>query len=406
MRREKGSVLAITTSFVLAFTMLGFGEIYFAGLQSESVQRQAASTQAFWLSEAGVQRAIWELNFGNVQGWSINAQGNRFVSENLTQASGQFLGNYNVTVSGFNTSMPKIESRGRISTAPVFTEKRINVTMFDNLFLDYALFGNSTVDIKGSLTTDSYNSSLGVYNTTTNIGDNGNVGTNGDIVPSGNSTSYYINGSASTGPSGTFSVNSTQVTNQPITHTNNETLSAIAVPEQLLGLPSGGTMSQGALNAGNYNFTDIDLTGHDILAITGPANIYLPGNPSSVDVSSTNAVIRISNSGAGTIKIYANGDIKLGGGGVINEAGIPENFLLYGTGGAGQQILVSGTNSFYGVIYAPNADITLKGNFTAFGAIIGKSITTDGGVYVHHDDALSLQPGELRYTVQNWREVD
>ena len=164
-------------------------------------------------------------------------------------------------------------------------------------------------------------------------------------------------------------------------------------------------MSEGVLNAGNYNFTAIDLTGHDILDVTGPANIYLTGS-SSIDISSTNAVIRISNSGTGPIKIYADGNIKLGGGGVINEAGIPENFFLYGTGAAGQKIEVSGTNSFYGIIYAPNAAITLDGDFTAFGTIIGKSITVKGTVFVHHDDALSLQPGELRYTVQNWREVD
>lgn len=394
MRREKGSVLAITTSFVLAFTMLGFGAIYFAGLQSESVQRQAASTQAFWLAEAGVQRAIWELNLGNVSGSGWTVAG--------SLPEGESVGDYNVTVSSANTSLPVIDSFGRISTAPL-TQRHIRVIMFDKLFLDYAVFANDTVDMRGNITTDSYDSSLGPYNTTTNIDDNGNVGANADITTSGGS--YYINGSASTGPSGTFSANSTQVSGS-ITHSNNEALSVIVVPEQLLGLPSGGTMSQGALSAGNYNFTDIDLTGQDVLVITGPANIYLPGNPSSVDVSSTKAVIRLSNSSTGPIKIYADGDVKLGGGGVINEEGIPSYFYLYGTGGAGQQILVSGTNSFYGVIYAPDADITLDGNFTAFGAIIGGNVTVKGSVFVHHDDALSQQPGESRYADISWREVD
>lgn len=401
MRSEKGSILAATTGFALVFTLLGFGAIYFSGLQSESIQKQTASTQAFWLAEAGVQQAIWELNWGSWTGWDM-AGGDRVFSGIMNTSGGGSAGNYNVTVSDLSTSMPKMESRGRISTAPLLTEKRINVTMFDNLFYDYALYANATVDIRGSLTTDSYNSSLGIYGGG-NIDDNGNVGTTGDIATSGGS--FYINGSAGTGSSGTFSANSTQVSGN-ITHSNNETLSTIVVPDQLAGLPSGGIMSEGDLSAGNYNFTAIDLTGHDNLDITGPANIYLTANPSSIDISSTNAVIRISNSSTGPIKIYADRDIKLGGGGVINEAGIPRNFFLYGTGGAGQKILVSGTNSFYGIIYAPNADITLDGDFTAFGAIIGKSITVKGNVFVHHDDALSQQPGELRYTVQNWHEVD
>ena len=56
MRSERGSVLAITTGFVLVFTMLGFGAIYFSGLQSEMIQKQAASTRAFWLADAGIER--------------------------------------------------------------------------------------------------------------------------------------------------------------------------------------------------------------------------------------------------------------------------------------------------------------------------------------------------------------
>lgn len=58
MRNSKGSILAITVGFALVFTMLGIASIYMAGLQSETQEKQILSHQAFWLAEAGVNKAI------------------------------------------------------------------------------------------------------------------------------------------------------------------------------------------------------------------------------------------------------------------------------------------------------------------------------------------------------------
>ena len=44
MHSEKGSVLAITTGFVLAFTMFGVGAIYFSGVQSQDIEKKVSST--------------------------------------------------------------------------------------------------------------------------------------------------------------------------------------------------------------------------------------------------------------------------------------------------------------------------------------------------------------------------
>ena len=54
----KGSVLAITTGFVLTFTLLGFGAMYLSGMQGVQANKQVFATQAFWLAESGVERQL------------------------------------------------------------------------------------------------------------------------------------------------------------------------------------------------------------------------------------------------------------------------------------------------------------------------------------------------------------
>ena len=56
IKNEKGSILVITSGFVLAFTMLGLAGLYMAGQENEMADRLRASTQALWLAEAGIER--------------------------------------------------------------------------------------------------------------------------------------------------------------------------------------------------------------------------------------------------------------------------------------------------------------------------------------------------------------
>jgi hypothetical protein len=54
---NEGSILIMTLAFVLIFTLLGFGAIYFASLQHELASKEQMSAQAFWLADAGIERA-------------------------------------------------------------------------------------------------------------------------------------------------------------------------------------------------------------------------------------------------------------------------------------------------------------------------------------------------------------
>ena len=63
MKDNKGSILAVTLAFMLAFTFIGFGSIYFVMRQNEAAVERIKSNNAFWLAEAGLQKAIWAFKY-------------------------------------------------------------------------------------------------------------------------------------------------------------------------------------------------------------------------------------------------------------------------------------------------------------------------------------------------------
>jgi len=61
LNNESGAILMLTLTFVLAFTSLGIAAIYHAGKQNEMTELLRASTEAFWLADGAVQRAMTNI---------------------------------------------------------------------------------------------------------------------------------------------------------------------------------------------------------------------------------------------------------------------------------------------------------------------------------------------------------
>lgn len=58
MKNSKGSALAVALSSLVLFTGLGLGALNYSGMQGLSATNQTLSTQAFWVAEAGLQKAL------------------------------------------------------------------------------------------------------------------------------------------------------------------------------------------------------------------------------------------------------------------------------------------------------------------------------------------------------------
>ena len=92
----------------------------------------------------------------------------------------------------------------------------------------------------------------------------------------------------------------------------------------------------------------------------------------------------------GKTVIYCTGDFDAGGGTILNNTQLPANCQLYGMGSS---FSVGGNSAFYGVVYAPTADITRTGNADFYGVAVGKTLKFSGSGGAHYDEALGYLDG-------------
>ena len=393
--REKGVALIMVFLIMVTITVIVGAFLYMVSSQLTSAGADISNAKAFWLSEAGVQMVVY--NFKTNPGYrasptslSGNLGGGTYA---VTQPTSDGHGGYNITSTGIF---------GGIS-------RRITCNAIGGSVFNYAGFGSSSVTMSGAAVTDSYDSSLGRYNVNGNKGYNGDVGGNFNIsIPSG---SPYVNGNASTGPSGTFTDPTHRYIYGTVSHANNVSLPVVTVPSSLTGLVSGGAIAPNNQNVnigpGNYKYSTINLNGIDTLTInatTAPVNIYLTGNSTSVSISNSAQII-IPATNTQPVTFYTDGSTSVSGAGVVNNTYIPSNFLLYSP--SSSAITVSNSGSFYGAIYAPSASLTVSGAAVIYGSAIANSLTLSNSGTVHYDKALTNVPlsGTSSYSVKSWREV-
>jgi Tfp pilus assembly protein PilX len=153
-------------------------------------------------------------------------------------------------------------------------------------------------------------------------------------------------------------------------------------------VPGGTAASNGADCApGIYYINSLTLSGNASLAI-GPCPGTGPGT--SYPAKYAPVVINIVGQGQSTV-------LDLGGNGISNPS-FNSSLVQFQYNGTGA-INIHGNGSSSGVIYAPNAAVTLSGNGTIYGAVIGKTLTANGTpVAIHYDR--SLQNNLV--TVGNW----
>jgi Flp pilus assembly protein TadG len=125
-----------------------------------------------------------------------------------------------------------------------------------------------------------------------------------------------------------------------------------------------------------------DFTLHDTYTI--PPGTYCFRNMKLVGGATLNII--------GKTKIYLTGDLdRQGGAAVNNNTQIAGNLVINMTGPGTAKI--NSHNDFYGVIYAPNTDITLNGTADFFGAIVGKTLKITGNATGHYDESLDVDLG-------------
>ncbi|MEA3226250.1 MAG: collagen-binding domain-containing protein [Planctomycetota bacterium] len=193
--------------------------------------------------------------------------------------------------------------------------------------------------------------------------------------------------------------------------TENEPLPEITAPTTLFNMgkaitAKGATITITPADSGKY--TDIALKAAKdpgVLEISsGDVELHITGN-----INLGNSCEIIVKDGS-SLTIYIDGDIACDNGSSISVEDASKDaktLMLYSTGKDVQVFDLKAKNEWVGVIYAPNADISLYAKGDAYGAIVANTFEFKSGGNYHYDRALKKVSSDdegVRFVVTNWNE--
>jgi hypothetical protein len=442
---DQASALVIT--LILCAILAGLLCSYFGLVQTQhfSVARSQSWNEALTVAEAGVEEGLALLNSGvqppnfAVFPWTSSGGG---VFKNDTNRPACKFGNsyYQASISnGFVGANPVLIAQGYVPgpigsptlsrTVCVVTQPRPTFPVKGPMIVEQTYNANGY-----NVGTDSFNSTNGPYNPA-------NAGTNGDIVcltTNANSIAIgngKIQGTVRTPPGGIQGVTATvgsqgavgDATFITAKNTGFETghfqanFTAAEFPDATLPNvntwlpPMGGTAPDGLnynnlLPGGNYQVANLSgsvyvSAPNTVLYVTG--NISISGSGS---VKKGNAPPGIHIGPGASLTLYMGGaSTSIGGNGVVNDTDKASAFAYYGLP-SNTSISITGNGSFFGTIYAPEANFNLKGSgktsiddFT--GASITKTTTMSGNFNFHYDESLIRLTTLGGYDPISWTEL-
>ena len=424
---ESGSALLVSfaTCVVIGIAIAAYLEM--CSNEVQLTARSASWNMAISVAEAGIEEGLTHLhNQGtdNLEsnGWST--YGSAGYSKSTTLNDDAY---YEVTIG--SGSAPSVTSTGYFlhPNAEDYISRTIQVTTDSGGLFMKGLVAKGEIDMNGNnIETDSFDSSDPSYSTdgqydASKRKDNGDVATNLDLVNSISVGNANIRGRISTGPGGTVSVGSNGAVGSAAWHDGgnsgvesgyftddmNVSFPDVSAPWTVPQLPPlsgkvGGTNYNYVLSGGDYELSSLSMSGKKAMIVTGDSRLYVS---SSFSMSGKSKILVDPSA---KLELYIGGSsASLGGNGIINVNNAT-NVFVYGLPSL-TSMSMSGNGEFIGVIYAPNADLSLNGGGSGdndfIGAGVFNTVTMNGHFKFHYDEFLGTLDGGGDFTITSWNEL-
>ncbi|WP_309400399.1 DUF7305 domain-containing protein [Cerasicoccus maritimus] len=441
-RRGSALMLAVILSAIVAVISASY--LKMATNESKYSYTGFLRNAALNLAEAGAEEAIWALNNEDTANW-------KQLSSNILYKSS----------TGFDYKMAKSTSIQMIiidpTTDPILLtrglielpdgrsmDKFIRIDLTPRNVAPNGLTAKDSITFSGgNVTFDAYDSDS--TSITGSLEDAGTVATTSVINDAANIANSSVMGGVATG-GGTVALgpNARVFDADDVNNYGSTSLipSGYVNPDlvtddfrsdfPLIEAPSGGNYigsinNNTSLGSGTYVVDSISLNSHKKLDITGDVTLIVKGDVKISGNGTGGIYIDQSN---GKLEMYIAGDMSVGGNGFVNldttsydptplsDFGVvpdtngyskPENMIIFATGGSGQSIDYHGNAALSGVIYAPEADVSLKGGGSGgevLGAIIANTIKVTGTYGFHYDVQLkNLFFEEDSWRMESWNEL-
>lgn len=445
--QRRGSILivALLLAAIVAISIVSYLKL---GVTAMSLAHRAFfENAAMNLAEGGLEQAMWSLDqtrTGSTTAWSdwTNDGTNAWKSFSDGNLGLSATGSVRVYVAHYKADLPPIIT-ARATVQPATgsaVEKWVQVAVYKRSLFADGLVAKNTITFQGNnATVDSWVSDTdGDHNPLTGaqvpfssgvkrdkgtaastlITNAGVMVNNADIwgyVATGNSDPI-TNSDVVVGPNGSILGATSAAAGygkiDPTRVSGDFTYNFQQITTPSTGVGISAISSTTTLTSGTYRVPSISLSGSKQLNIAPNSNVVIivTASAGSSAISTTgNAGINVP--AGSTLTIYAEGDIKIAGNGLLNGNNSPATVQIYGSipsGGSApataQDVQIAGNGALSASVYAPNASIKVNGNGDVMGSIVGNDITMTGNAAFHYDESLANLGGGP-FGISGWQEL-
>jgi hypothetical protein len=182
----------------------------------------------------------------------------------------------------------------------------------------------------------------------------------------------------------------------------------IKVPQALLDMVSSGEIDSSITLSTSAKYDNLNLIGAssdpnkiDKITIDSNVKIYVTGD---LRLGNGDEVEILPNA---SLTVYLAGNLYVDNSGAINNlTQDPKKLKIYGLDTC-KNIDFKNSGTFWGAVYAPDADIHLYNGFNVYGAIVGNSFTQDVNANFYYDMSLRIvDPLEIGVymVIKRWSE--
>jgi hypothetical protein len=402
--RKSGSILVLVLLVVLISFIIGTG-LLALGTQSRVTSiNQVQDMMSRSAADAGIERAVQEINNAVMAGkWSASTT--PYVSNAALPFSDSI---YSVKTAYDATGGYRIVSVGSDRNRT----RTINATLRLKGLFENAIQCRDSITLKSGTVVDTIDSTISMDPAdcdekavigTSSIEDdriilNNGVVVDGDVVVGvGGDTSTVIKDLGAT-IDRSYSLSSAVEfpTVSPPSLFGPDTEIAIKNGEKTIG-PGGDYPATG-------RFSEIGMKNGTTLRVLGDCTLYVTGD---IGMGQNSEIILDASKNA-KLTIYLDGDwVSDNDSGINNETSIPSTFKLYGTGPLGQAIDIKAKGEFYGVIYAPDADLTVFSGGDIYGSFVTNNFELKNPAKFLYDASLktiSVYDEGVRFVINRWNE--
>ncbi len=430
--RRRGSVL-IVALLIAAIVALVLGSYLSLNLGTARLsQRTFDRGGAFHLAEAGLEEGLWTYNRmlsgqpDTWADWSVDgdAAWRRIEGFRLTAATTGTIKIYASPVAPDEHASPTLVALATVRSAggaPV--TQMIETTLRRRTYFAAGLVARQRLVFRGRNTTfDSWNSDPDQNSATpavpyaapladdtgavsTGAADQAQISLNHARIHGYLHTAGLTPDIGSTGYIGPFGVAPGAVDPARFSRNFHADFPAIVAPEGGQLVTAFGTSLGTPGAATSWRAKSLVLKGSSTLTILGHVTLVLTDPLDAVSILGKASLLIPPGS---TLTLYVGGDIFIAGGGLANANASPAAVQLWSTATSArpQSIHVAGNGSLSGVIYAPEATVTVNGDGAILGSIVARDITFTGNAAFHYDHALDRLGRHAPYRSDGWRTVD